>query len=111
MQHYYISNINDDPPELYVCGCGEEFTSFESIMKHTLDTAPPIDTTSLGRANAAIEFTAHKKTLGKLEKALDLIEGVIAAEIVEFDWEDRAKAFLESVGREVEWGPDNRRPD
>ena len=111
MQHYYISNINDDPPESYVCRCGEEFTSFESIMKHTLDTAPPIDTVSLGMGGATIKFTTYKETSEKLETALDLIEDVIGAQVVEFDWEDRAKAFLESLGREVEWNPDNTRPD
>ncbi len=110
-QHYYISHIDDEPPAVYVCRCGDEFTSLEAIMQHTLDASPPINTTSLGMGGAAIEYTAHKKTLERLEKALDLIEGVIGAQVVEFDWEDEAKAFLESLGREVEWSPDNRRPD
>ncbi len=110
MQHYYISNLNDESPA-YICSCGEEFTSLQAIMDHTLVATPPIDTVSLGMGGAIIEFTAHKVTLEKLETALDLLESVIGEQVVGFDWEDRAKAFLESLGREVEWNPDNTRPD
>jgi hypothetical protein len=64
----------------------------------------------MGSAGAAIEYDAHKKTLRKLERALDLLEGAIGAELITFSWEDDAKALLESAGRVVEWTDDNKKP-
>jgi hypothetical protein len=83
----------------YICKCGEEFDTHAELMNHTAELNPVIESYELGRAGVGIERSAHEKTLKKLKKALDLLEGAIGAELITSSWEDDAKALLESAGR------------
>lgn len=85
------------PP--YICKCGQEFDTHAKLMKHTAESNPIMETYELGRAGVAIERSAHKGTLEKLEKALDFLEGAISAELVETNWENAVKTFLKEAGR------------
>ena len=57
----------------YDCRCGEHFDTHEKLMQHTAKMNPKLDTRTMGRAGAAMEYEAHKRTLELLKRARDIL--------------------------------------
>ncbi len=71
--------------EVYRCKCGELFHTHSMLMAHTAENNPSIESYQLGRAGAAIERSAHEKTIQNLKRAVEILK-IVSAHINGEKW-------------------------
>ncbi len=91
-ENYFVAKA------LFICRCGVHFHTHQQLLDHTAELNEPKDTRSMGSVGAAIEYTAHKETVGKLDRAVRLLQLLADDDSTHYELAEEIQEFLKEIG-------------